>query len=112
MFGADQCGFTVLLDRTLHPHLVCLQPGVKVCTVHVYRTVYGREGGREGGRLEGGRGGSGTIVGFLCGGRARGEGNASVEDLFRGLVRRVERTSESYIDEPTKATYLFTNVPS
>lgn len=43
---------------------------------------------------------------------ARGEGNTSVEDLFRGLVRRVERTSESYIDEPTKATYLFTNVPS
>lgn len=50
MFGADQCGFTVLLDRTLHPHLVCLQPGVKVCTE---LCTVGWEGGREAGGREG-----------------------------------------------------------
>ena len=55
-FGADQCGFAVLLDRTFH--------SLDLLTARresVYRTVYRREGGR---------GGTGNILRFLCGGGA------------------------------------------
>ena len=87
MFRADQCGFLVVLVRTLHSYLVCLQPGVKVCAELCTEGREGREW-QYSRRPEWGR----------------DEGSTSVEDLFRGLVRRVERTSESYIDEPTKET--------